>query len=54
MFQHVDAFVNAMARAEKDREKRLKLDNLQLTSSEWERVKLFLGLLSVSSIYLMQ
>ena len=36
-----------MARAEKDREKRLKLDNLQLTPEEWKRVALFLGLLSV-------
>lgn len=45
--QHVDAFVRAMALEENDPEKRQKLMELKLTSNEWERVELFLGLLAV-------
>ncbi len=37
-----------MARAEKDKKKRQKLDDLQLTSDEWSRVKTCLDLLAVS------
>jgi hypothetical protein len=40
-----------MARDELDRAKRAKLDALQLSDTEWERVNLFLSLLKVSSIY---
>jgi hypothetical protein len=36
-----------MAREETDRTKRAKLDALQLSDSEWERVSLFLSLLKV-------
>jgi hypothetical protein len=37
-----------MARDEPDRNKRAKLDALQLSDDEWERVQLFLSLLGVS------
>ena len=37
-----------MARDEPDRTKRAKLDALQLSGAEWERVRLFLSLLKVS------
>jgi hypothetical protein len=46
----VDAFVSAMALKENDIEKFQKLIELKLTSSEWERVDLFLGLLTVCNI----
>lgn len=46
-FQSVDTFVSHMARDEPDRVKRAKLDALQLSDEEWERVKLFLSLLKV-------
>lgn len=36
-----------MARDESDRAKRAKLDALQLSDEEWERVTLFLSLLKV-------
>jgi hypothetical protein len=36
-----------MARDEPDRAKRAKLDALQLSDEEWERVNLFLSLLKV-------
>jgi hypothetical protein len=39
-----------MARDEPDRAKRAKLDALQLSDEEWERVILFLSLLKVRSI----
>lgn len=45
--QHVDQFVADMARTEKDRSKRQKLDDLQLSSDEWDRVKRCLDLLAV-------
>lgn len=45
--QHVDTFVSEMARAEKDKRKRRKLDDLQLTTDEWARVKQCLDLLAV-------
>jgi hypothetical protein len=48
----VDAFVYAMALKENDTEKRQKLIELKLTSSEWERIDLFLGLLTVYKIIL--
>ncbi|EIW62610.1 hATC-domain-containing protein, partial [Trametes versicolor FP-101664 SS1] len=44
--EHVDTFVSEMARAEKDKRKRRKLDDLQLTSDEWTRVKQCLDLLA--------
>ncbi|OJT14236.1 hypothetical protein TRAPUB_9209 [Trametes pubescens] len=44
--EHVDTFVSEMARAEKDKKKRQKLDDLQLTSDEWSRVKTCLDLLA--------
>ncbi|OJT08055.1 Zinc finger BED domain-containing protein RICESLEEPER 2 [Trametes pubescens] len=44
--EHVDTFVSEMAHAEKDKRKRRKLDDLQLTSEEWERVKQCLDLLA--------
>jgi len=37
-----------MGLAEKERSKHAKLDALQLSSEEWDRVHLFLNLLSVS------
>jgi len=40
-----------MARDEPDRAKRAKLDALQLSDEEWERVKLFLSLLKVRSVH---
>ena len=40
-----------MARDEPDRAKRAKLDALQLSDAEWERVNLFLSLLKVHSIH---
>jgi hypothetical protein len=46
-FQSVDTFVSHMARDEPDRTKRAKLDDLQLSREEWDRVKLFLSLLKV-------
>lgn len=50
LVQHVDTFVSEMARAEKDKRKRRKLDDLQLTADEWARVKQCLDLLAVCSI----
>jgi hypothetical protein len=47
LFQSVDTFVSHMARDEPDRSKRAKLDALQLSKDEWDRVKLFLDLLVV-------
>jgi len=38
-----------MARDEPDRAKRVKLDALQLSDDEWERVQLFLSLFGVSN-----
>ena len=49
-FQSVDTFVSHMARNEPDRTKRAKLDDLQLSREEWDRVKLFLSLLKVWSV----
>jgi hypothetical protein len=43
----VNAFVYAMALDENDAMKHDKLIALKLTTSEWERVELFLGLLAV-------
>jgi hypothetical protein len=40
-----------MARDESDRTKRAKLDALQLSDGEWERVNLFLSLLKVRSVH---
>jgi hypothetical protein len=45
--QHVDVFVKTIAREEKNYEKSEKLKALVLTPGEWERVKVFLGLLGV-------
>jgi hypothetical protein len=39
--------VYEIQRSEKDREKRKKLDALELTDNEWDRVRLFLGILAV-------
>jgi len=41
--------VSYMARDENDHVKRSKLDALQLSKDEWDRVKLFLDLLVVST-----
>jgi hypothetical protein len=49
LFKAVDTFVSHMARDELDRAKRAKLDALQLSNDEWERVQLFLSLLGVSN-----
>ena len=46
--QDVDYFVGRMALLEKDSQKRKKITDLELTESEWNRVKLLLDLLSVS------
>jgi hypothetical protein len=43
----VNAFVYAMALDENDATKHDKLIALKLTTSEWEHVELFLGLLAV-------
>jgi hypothetical protein len=40
-----------MARDEPDRAKRAKLDALQLSGDEWNRVKLFLDLLGVRATF---
>ena len=40
-----------MARDETDRVKRSKLDALQLSKDEWQRVELFLDLLVVSVMF---
>jgi hypothetical protein len=45
--QLVDTFVYEIGRAEADREKRTKIDNLALSGDEWTRVGLFLELLAV-------
>ena len=47
MLQAVDLFVSQMARDKPDRAKHAKLDALQLSKHEWDRVKLFLDLLVV-------
>ncbi|GBE78338.1 hypothetical protein SCP_0112230 [Sparassis crispa] len=44
--KYVDAFVRKMARKEKDRAKRQKLDDLQLSTDKWDCVHLFLNLLT--------
>ncbi|KAJ7627444.1 ribonuclease H-like domain-containing protein [Roridomyces roridus] len=44
----VDQFVSEIAALERDREKREKLENLQLTVDEWERVDLFLHVLQAA------
>ena len=49
--QSVDVFVSHMARDESDRAKRAKLDALQLSDKEWERVILFLSLLKVCFVH---
>ena len=46
--QDVDYFVGRMGLLEKDSQKRKKITDLELTESEWNRVKLLLDLLSVS------
>ena len=46
-FQCVDAFVDELRWEERDSAKCDKIRELKLTSEEWERVKIFLGLLSV-------
>ncbi|KAJ7627174.1 ribonuclease H-like domain-containing protein [Roridomyces roridus] len=46
--QAVDQFVSEIAALERDREKREKLENLQLTVDEWERVDLFLHVLQAA------
>jgi len=45
--QDVDYFVGRMGLLEKDSQKRKKITDLELTESEWNRVKLLLDLLSV-------
>lgn len=47
--QHVNTLVYAMALEENDTDKHKKLIELKLTSGEWERVDLFVGLLAVRS-----
>jgi hypothetical protein len=47
----VNTFVYAIALEENDTERHQKLIELKLTSNEWERVELFLGLLAVRNIY---
>jgi hypothetical protein len=49
LFKAVDTFVSHMARDEPDHAKHAKLDALQLSNDEWERVQLFLSLLGVSN-----
>jgi hypothetical protein len=46
--QDVDTFVHEISGAEKDRDTRRKLSDLQLSPDEWGRVKILLDLLSVS------
>lgn len=50
--QIVDLFVVALVSAETDRNKRQKLNDLQLSEEEWTRVESFLDLLAVSSSFL--
>ena len=52
IFQHVNAFVYAMALDENDATKHDKLIALKLATNEWERVELFLGLLTVCFSFL--
>jgi hypothetical protein len=47
LLKFVDTFVYEIGRAETDREKRAKIDNLALSNDEWTRVTLFLELLAV-------
>lgn len=44
--QDVDIFIHQIACAEKERDKRQKLLDLQLTDEEWSRVTMLLGLLA--------
>jgi len=46
-FQIVDIFVYEIGRDEKDLVKHHKINHLQLSSVEWEQVKLFNDLLAV-------
>jgi len=46
--QDIDYFVGWMGLLEKDSQKWKKITDLELTKSEWNRVKLLLDLLSVS------
>ncbi|KIL69108.1 hypothetical protein M378DRAFT_176096 [Amanita muscaria Koide BX008] len=46
----VDYFIGRLGLAEKDPQKRRKITDLELTTSEWDRVKLLLDLLSVSAL----
>jgi len=48
ILQFMDTFVYKMGLAEKEHSKHAKIDALQLSSEEWDRVHLFLNLLSVS------
>lgn len=50
-WQYINTFIYEMGLKESNLEKRKKIGELELRDSEWERVKLFLDLLAVSSIY---
>jgi hypothetical protein len=43
----VDQFISEIAANERDREKSDKLEALQLTADEWNRIDLFLNVLQV-------
>ena len=47
LYQHVDAFVYAMALEESNAEKHDSIISLKLRPLEWDRTGLFLGLLAV-------
>jgi hypothetical protein len=51
-FQSVDIFVDELRWEETDSSKREKLRSLKLDNDEWQRVNMFLGLLSVRLPYL--
>jgi hypothetical protein len=49
--QSVDAFVDELRWEEQDSSKRDKIRGLKLKKEEWVRVEIFLGLLSVRSLF---
>jgi hypothetical protein len=49
--QSVDVFVDELRWEEPDSSKRDKIRELKLTKEEWDRVQIFLGLLSVCSLF---
>ncbi len=47
--EFVDIFVYEIGLQEKSVNKRAKIDNLRPTEAEWDRIKLFIDLLGVST-----